>query len=62
MVLVLDNGPIHISKLTTRALGQRPWLTVEGLPKYTPKLNDIERAWRDLKCHHVAHRTFTEAK
>jgi len=31
-VLVLDNGPIHTSKLTTKALGQRPWLTIEWLP------------------------------
>src|SRR6185295_3250734 len=29
LVAVLDNGPIHTSKLTTRALAQRPWLTVE---------------------------------
>src|SRR3954454_17711363 len=40
---VLDNGPIHRSKLTTRALAQCPWLTLEWLPKYAPELNDIER-------------------
>jgi DDE superfamily endonuclease len=61
LVLVLDNGPIHTSKLTTKALGQRPWLTVEWLPRYAPELNDIEPAWRDLKRHHLAHRTFTDA-
>jgi hypothetical protein len=61
LVLVLDNGPIHTSKLTTKALAERPWLTVEWLPKYAPELNDIERAWRDLKHHHLAHRTFTDA-
>src|SRR3954467_8616748 len=43
LVAVLDNGPIHRSKLTTRALAQRPWLTLEWLPKYAPELNDIER-------------------
>ena len=43
LVAVLDNGPIHTSKLTTKALAARPWLTLEWLPKYAPELNDIER-------------------
>ncbi|WP_262265707.1 transposase [Microvirga yunnanensis] len=59
IVLVLDNGPIHTSKLTRAALAARaPWLTVEWLPKYTPELNDIEELWRDLKRHHLVHQTF----
>lgn len=63
VVIVLDNGPIHISKATTAALAARAhWLTVEWLPKYAPELNDIERAWRDLKAHHLAHQTFTDAQ
>jgi transposase len=62
VVLVLDNGPIHTSKLTTEALAARPWLTVEWLPKYAPELNDIELVWRDLKRHHLAHRTFADAE
>jgi transposase len=57
--LVLDNGPIHTSKATTKALAERPWLTVEWLPKYAPELNDIERRWRDLKQNYLANRTFT---
>jgi hypothetical protein len=57
LVAVLDNGPIHRSKLTTRAIAQRTWLTLEGLPKYAPELNDIERCWRDLKQHQLANRT-----
>jgi transposase len=61
LVAVLDNGPIHTSKLTTKALAQRPWLTLEWLPKYAPELNDIERCWRDLKQHQLANRTFTDA-
>jgi transposase len=61
LVAVLDNGPIHTSKLTTKALAARPWLTIEWLPKYTPELNDIERCWRDLKQHQLANRTFTNA-
>lgn len=61
VVLVLDNGPIHTSKAATAALAARPWLTVEWLPKYAPELNDIERSWRDLKRHYLAHRTFRDA-
>jgi transposase len=60
VVLVLDNGPIHTSKVSRAALeARRHWLTVEWLPKYAPELNDIEGSWRDLKAHHLAHRTFT---
>ena len=34
VVLVLDNGPIHTSKLSLAALASRAdWLTVEWLPK-----------------------------
>ncbi len=60
--LVLDNGPIHTSKMTRAALEQRAhWLSVEWLPKYAPELNDIEALWRELKRHHLAHQTFTGA-
>jgi hypothetical protein len=56
IVLVLDNGPIPTSKASRAALAQRAhWLTVEGLPKYAPELNEIEAVWRDLKRHHLAH-------
>src|SRR4029434_2263257 len=61
LVTVLDNGPIHTSKLTTKALAARPWLTLEWLPKYAPELNDIERCWRHLKQHYLANRTFADA-
>lgn len=61
VVLVEDNGPIHVSKITRAALAARQhWLTVEWLPKYAPELNDIEAVWRDLKAHHLAHQTFTD--
>ena len=49
------------SKLSLAALAARAhWLTVEWLPKYAPELNDIERVWRDLKAHHLAHQTFAD--
>ena len=60
-VLVLDNGPIHVSKASGAALAERAhWLTVEWLPKYAPDLNDIEIVWGDLKARHLAHQTFTD--
>lgn len=61
VVLVLDNGPVHTSKATTAALAARPWITVEWLPRYAPELNAIERVWRDLKRHHLAHQTFQDS-
>ena len=60
VVLVEDNGPIHVSKMSRAALAARAhWLTVEWLPKYTPELNDIEVVWHDLKAYNLAHQTFT---
>jgi transposase len=32
------------------------WFTVEWLPKYAPKLNDIEVVWHDLKAFNLATR------
>jgi transposase len=61
LLAVMDNGSIHTSKLTGKALAKRPWLTVEWLPKYAPELNEIERSWRDLKRHYLANRTFADA-
>jgi transposase len=62
VVIVLDNGPIHVSRATLAALAARVhWLTVEWLPKYAPELNVIEAVWRDLKAHHLAHQTFGDA-
>ena len=61
VVLVEDNGPIHVSKVSLAALAARAhWLTVEWLPKYAPELNDIEVVWHDLKAHHLAHQTFAD--
>jgi hypothetical protein len=62
VVVVLDNGSIYVSKAAIAALADRAhWLAVEWLPKYAPELNDIEPVWRDLKAHHLAHQTFTNA-
>lgn len=61
VVIVLDNGPIHVSRATRAALEARAhWLAVEWLPKYAPELNDIEPAWGNLKARHLAHQTFAD--
>jgi transposase len=61
VVLVLDNGPIHVSKASRAALAERAhWRTVEWLLKYGPELYDIEIVWGDLKSRYLAHRTFTD--
>ncbi len=57
MVLLLDNGPVDTSQASRAALAERPWITVEWLPWYAPELKDIERSWRDLKRHPMAHQT-----
>jgi hypothetical protein len=37
MVLVLDNGPIHTGKASSKVLATRPWLRIEWLPRYAPQ-------------------------
>jgi hypothetical protein len=60
VVLVLDNGPIHRSKLTNKLLAARPWIRVEWLALFAPELNDIERDWRHLKRHYLGNRVFAD--
>lgn len=61
VVLVLDNGPIHTSKLSLKALAARSsWLFVEWLPKYAPELNAIERDWLCLKRYYLANQVFAD--
>jgi hypothetical protein len=50
IILVLDNGPCHTSKVSQAALAARgEWLHVIWLAKYSPELNRKEREWRVLK-------------
>jgi hypothetical protein len=50
IILVLDNGPCHVSKATQAALANRAaWLEVIALARYSPHLNPKEREWRRLK-------------
>jgi DDE superfamily endonuclease len=62
VVLVEDNGPVHVSELSRAALAARAhWLTVEWMPKYAPELNNIELIWHDLKAYRLAQQTFDDA-
>ncbi len=56
MILVLDNGPCHVSKATQTALAERAaWLEVIPLARYSPHLNPKEHEWRRLKRDHRGH-------
>lgn len=56
VILVLDNGPCHVSRVSQRALAERAaWLEVIPLARYSPHLNPKEHEWRRLKRDHRAH-------
>jgi len=66
VILVLDNGTAHTSKVSQAALAARAaWLEVIPLARYSPHLNPKEREWRLLKRDHRGHlaptlRTFVD--
>jgi hypothetical protein len=56
IILVLDNGPCHVSTATRRALAARAdWLEVIPLARYSPHRNPKEHEWRILKRDHRGH-------
>ena len=56
MLLVLDNGPCHVSTATQAALAARAaWLEVIPLARYSPHLNPKEHEWRIFKRDHRSH-------
>jgi hypothetical protein len=56
VILVMDNGSCHTSKVSQQALAARAdWLEVIPLAKYSPELNPKEREWRTLKRDHRSH-------
>jgi hypothetical protein len=56
VILVLDNGPCHVSNATQTALAERAaWLEVIPLARYSPHLNPKEHEWRLLKRDHRGH-------
>src|ERR1019366_8832172 len=52
-----QRGGPHTSKATRAELaGREPWPAPGWLPKYAPELNGIERDWKTLKAHRLAHK------
>lgn len=49
IVLIWDNLNTHLSKVMTRVVTAREWLTVYQLPAYAPELNPVEAVWSHLK-------------
>lgn len=62
LVIVLDNGSIHISHVVKEALPalrqQRIFLFY--LPPYSPKLNAIEAVFGGIKAHELPERAYTD--
>ena len=56
VILVLDNGPCHVSTATRRALAARAdWLEVIPLARSSPHLTPKEHEWRRLTRDHRGH-------
>ena len=56
VILVLDNGPAHRSRVSHAALAARAdWLEVLPPARYSPELNAKEREWGALKRDHRSH-------
>ena len=60
LVVVLDNGSMHVSHVIKESL---PQLKEEGiefyyLPSYSPELNDIERVFGGIKSHDLPERSY----
>jgi putative transposase len=60
LVVVMDNGSLHVSRMVKDAL---PSLKAQGielyyLPPYSPELNDIERVFGGIKHHGLPKRRY----
>ena len=49
IILFLDNYPSHSTPLVNEFLENHPQIIIEWFPKYSPKLNVIEKIWKELK-------------
>jgi transposase len=60
LVVVMDQAPPHVSKLTKGFVAQQRRLHVFYLPKYSPDWNPDEKVWNHLKNHELkAHQATT---
>jgi len=61
LVVVLDDGSVHVSKVVKQAL---PELASQGielyhLPPYSPELNPIEAVFGGIKAHGLPERSYS---
>lgn len=57
LVVVMDQAPPHVSKMTTQYIESQARLHVFHLPPYSPDWNPDEKVWNHLKHHELkAHR------
>lgn len=57
LVVVMDQAPPHVSKMTKGYIASQPRLHVFHLPPYSPDWNPDEKVWNHLKHHELkAHR------
>ena len=58
VVLVIDNAPWPRGRLIDEALRDNPHLEFKRLPRYSPRLNPIERFWKKLRRRATHNRLF----
>ena len=51
IILFLDHYPSHSTPFVNDFLEKHPQILIEWIPKYSPKLNPIEKIWKELKCN-----------
>jgi len=49
IVMIIDNGSIHRSKLVAKFVKKHEWIELYYLPPYSPEYNPIELFWKWLK-------------
>jgi putative transposase len=61
LVIVLDNGSMHISWVVKEALAQlrEQRIYLYYLPPYSPELNEIEAIFGGIKAHDLPERRYT---
>jgi transposase len=63
LVVVMDQAPPHVSKLTRAYIATQKRLHVFHLPKYSPDWNPDEKVWNHLKHHELkAHNAKTKSE
>ncbi len=63
LVVVMDQAPPHVSRITTAFIHQQRRLHVFYLPKYSPDWNPDEKVWHHLKHQELnAHQARTKAE